>query len=512
MTASKGLDTSHHNWHPAVHSRHCDEELQFLLIRVRGPRHEPVTQQIRKFLDAAEIRFACEYTLFGYWDALVRVWLKHASTLRLIDAIENKEKYNIDDAQSFAVTKLYYLWHSDSDLLAQDQNVRRLIAQNSKHINAVTECPERPPAKDWNALVESDLVFRRPPTPPGGVKFYTALARTTGKLSAKAELKAIKRALDETRIPSSKIQMSARASLYAGTGERTAYMIRCVADTYEDVLAVAEQFDVLLLDTDLRPTTYPVANRDPRELDHPNEPRHAHLTADTAELLEMEDAGALGKLQSGDHAMVHELALHAHELAGADTDLLETLLSILRASVRNDKPGFGAALEYLRRAESLVRSRVQPLFAAVFGKTWIDSIASKCEARKTNLAHAKEMRRLPLRTWGLGMYLRTARIACKLDARFNGQMLVDFGPDWRQQTGNLHKMRNNYAHAEDLEEFPCLHEYTDQLVDFLRRAMKAASYLRRTELAIAQQRTKSESQRRTSRTGRRPGAPARSAR
>jgi hypothetical protein len=309
MTPAKHLDTSQYNWLPAVHDRHCDEELQFLLIKLRDARHVPVVQQIRQFLEIAEVQFACEYTLFGPWDALVRVWLKHSSGLRLAEALEDKEQYNIAEARPFAVTKLYYLWHSDADLLATDPDARRLVARHSKHIDAVTASPEDPPPKEWKELAADGLVFRRPSSRPGAVKFYTALNRTSERLTKKGEIRAIKRALDSTIIPGANLPMSARASLYGGNGELAAYLVRCVADTYADVLPIVEQFDIELDETGLRPVTYLVANTKPRELDHPNEPRNAHpAEADTAELLDMNDRRPLAKLKPRDLAAAHELA------------------------------------------------------------------------------------------------------------------------------------------------------------------------------------------------------------
>jgi hypothetical protein len=186
---------------------------------------------------------------------------------------------------------------------------------------------------------------------------------------------------------------------------------------------------------------------------------------------------------------IAQLAVDAHELAGPETVLLETLLAILRATVRDDKKALGSALAFLRDFETMFRSRVRPLFAAVFGRSWIDVIASKCEASGYEVGHANEMRRIKERNWSLAMYLRTARAAAKLEPPINGLMVAEFGRGWRADSGNVHDLRNQWAHAKETERFPRINDYTEEFVDFIRRTMKAADYLRRLELKNTRRKT-----------------------
>jgi hypothetical protein len=114
---SNNSDTPY-NWHPAVHSVHFGETLYFVMIRLREPLHTPVATQIKHLLQTARIQYACSYPLFGWWDALVRVWLTPASYSRFARVLENSVNHNVANFRGFTTTNIRYLWSdSTKDLL-----------------------------------------------------------------------------------------------------------------------------------------------------------------------------------------------------------------------------------------------------------------------------------------------------------------------------------------------------------------------------------------------------------
>src|ERR1700733_4392460 len=84
-----GLPVTAINWHPLVHTNTYRESLYFFLIRYREPHYTPVASQLRRILAAAGVTHACEYTIFGYWDGLIRVWLSQSSHNRLLSLLES---------------------------------------------------------------------------------------------------------------------------------------------------------------------------------------------------------------------------------------------------------------------------------------------------------------------------------------------------------------------------------------------------------------------------------------
>jgi len=118
-----------YNWHPAVHSEY-EESLYFILIRLREPLHRPVADQIRGILDVADVHFACEYSIFGHWDALLRIWLTHGGYERLYRLLDKKDANNIDNFETFAATEIRYLWNGTDANLLSDDSIPATLAGN----------------------------------------------------------------------------------------------------------------------------------------------------------------------------------------------------------------------------------------------------------------------------------------------------------------------------------------------------------------------------------------------
>ena len=186
-----------YNWHPAVH-RLFGEELRFYLIRLREPRHIRVTEQIRSVLSLVDIPFACEYSVFGTFDALVRVWLTRVAEPRFIRAFSDRSN-NIAEARYFQPSTIQYLWNdSDVDLLAGDRAISVAIAERRDDIDIAARDLDGCPHDVRERLLEAGLLIRRPINDDGEVKFYVALTRYGGDMARDVETQHVLAALDKT--------------------------------------------------------------------------------------------------------------------------------------------------------------------------------------------------------------------------------------------------------------------------------------------------------------------------
>lgn len=480
MAASRdGKSGVPYNWHPAVHDRRFGETLHFVMIRLKEPLHRPVADQVRDLLEAADVQHACSYPLFGWWDALLRVWLAPPAQRRLYSAIENKRTHNVADVRDFTASGVRYLWQdSKKDMLSPEKKIGTAIASHTNDIETLAQAPDEPNSKAFAELKKVGLVFERPTTPKGGVKFYTALERTADDHSVQGEIEAILQAMNETVLGSTGVRMTKRSTLYCGAGSLAAYLVRCVADSYDDVLALAESFDKHLKATRLRPMTLLVANPSAAfESDHVNNVFHLSLDdSNAAELLGFSSPRPIAKLQAEDRQQLAALVLDAFETSAEDEQLREMLVAILKATAENDRPGFQASLSFLLDFEPIFKRRLAKEFGEVYGRQWFRHLLKefKGDPKAKWRKHAEKMGE-GLDVWTLAVYILTALRTAELDRAFKGRMKSQLGGNWKRESEALIELRNDLAHGR-VHELGRLDVYDRDLVDFLHRAMRAAEF------------------------------------
>ncbi len=111
------------NWHPRVHVR-FGEKLYFYLLRLRQPLQEPVADHMQKILLRADIASGCEYSVFGQWDGLLRVWLPEASQHRLLFVLAQDR--DVAEVRHFEAEQVRYLWTGKSDDLSHRKRTSRV--------------------------------------------------------------------------------------------------------------------------------------------------------------------------------------------------------------------------------------------------------------------------------------------------------------------------------------------------------------------------------------------------
>lgn len=455
-----------YNWHPAVHADKFGETLYFFLIRLREPLHTPVTEQIRDLLQAAGIQFACEYVIFGEWDALVRVWLTPSAYNRLVQLMSPGAGNNVEEFQGFRTSQIHYLWSDHGgDLLTHDTDILTAIAANTDAIESTANDPHHSDNETWVALETEGLILPRSQAGTTGVKFYTALLRTGQKSSVEEDVDAINQALVASG-------MAEQASLYVGAGHLANYMVRCVAERFDQVLDLVASFDEHLGTTRLRPMTLLIANTNARESDHVNDPTPLTLDENNdMEILGLDDPAPLVRLEADQRLALHGLIVKACTLPANDGDLRQKLLKILRASVLNNQAELREQLSFVLEFEFYFRTRMISEFTAIFGNDWFNVIKAKCEMDPRWQDHVKKMSE-PIPKWTIGTYKFTALACCSFSPEFKVRIEKQLGEDWSVETDNHLPIRNEVSHSLRAERQQ-IDSFDEDMVGFLDRAMRA---------------------------------------
>jgi hypothetical protein len=446
------------NWHPVVHVREFHEQLYFYLIRLDGALHKPVAEQIRETLALASVEYACEYSIFGHWDALIRVWLSQASR-RTLDRVLDTKAANVAEARYFRADEVRHLWVGHEDNLLSEAETNRIVQSIGIHDDRIRALAGNPgPVQRDDPLLTSGLIIERPSTSSDSVKFYISLEGPHA-MSRNLETKAILAALNQSGLAQD-------ASLYSGSGTFAQYLVRGVSPVYKEVLEKTAQFDILLADTHLRPMTLLVANTNARESDNANDVEALNDDDELSAMqLKLPDAahGCLKSLPKDDRRALHRLIHDAFQLSalasGEDEDLLTKLRQLLSASVVNDAEAVLASVSFLIESEWLAGAYLKRTWAHILDTDWMVILDKKFAKAAGESSTEKERGyyevlssavRRP-KEWTLGTIVNLAIASARLDLKIAGRISKDLGEDWKREIHTLHEMRNFIAHGHTRE-------------------------------------------------------------
>lgn len=431
-----------------------------MLIRLDEARHRPVTEQIRELLQAADVQYACEYSIFGYWDALIRVWLNNGALHRLTRLLDDKHKhiYNVQKFEIFYTAEIRYLWSgNERNLLDDDHDVLNALSRRKKQIENLVAAPNEPDKKSQSLLAEEGLLIDRDHTDVDrpGVKFYIGLERVGGDLIPDGEpmqvLKAIK-----------KCAFVNRATLYSGHSHFAAYLVRCVTDAYHEVLDASACLDIQLSGTRLRPLTLLVANTDAPESDCVNHPKSLSQRAERMlTLLDFhEESLKFATHDAADWEALDDLVNHAHELAGTDKKLLATLISILRACMRDDHDELARATSFLSDSEWFIGKYVIYAWRVSLGENWFNQLKEVFDA-DPKLARSAEELRKGEEHWTAGSYAHLAKETANVSEEFDARLKRQLMQDWKRQIMRYYERRNEPVHGK-FRSIPHLDVFKDK--------------------------------------------------
>jgi hypothetical protein len=436
---------SNPNWHPRVHQK-FGERLYFYLVRFRQPLIAPVADQVRSLLKRADIRYACEYAVFGHWDALIRAWLSEVSSHRVLFVLDQEQQ--VQQVRHFETEHLRYLWAGTDDdlLLSSSDEFSPKIDALSDEIRAVAQSFEAPDPSAQALLIREGLLLSPPERVEGQVKFYWSLKSTSNNAEPVKDTRTLLRAVRDADI-------GTRASLYSGFGNFADYLIRCVAPSYADVLRITSQLDTHLGDLDVDRSTFLLANVDARESDNLNDPDLTGLTVNDARVLASDilnlgsDATSIfAGLPGDEREALHALLAKAHSISLGDKHLRARLRTLLRACLKNDRDEVTASLAFLLDTEFFLGEYLKRAWASLYGSDWIGHLSSSFAQRAETERYAAEIRE-PAR-WTLGPLIYMSRAAAELDPQADALLTADLGLQWKTQLSRLLETRNHIAHGQ----------------------------------------------------------------
>ncbi len=441
------MSTKPCNWHPKVHLR-FGEKLCFYLLKLRQPLIEPVADHIRTLMQQADIEYACEYSLFGYWDALIRVWLTEVSQHRLLFCLDRDSQ--ITEVRHFEAEQVRYLWtNTDDDLLAIRGQIDGEITANDADIRTVAQTmTANGPAWDLattQSLIGAELLIPSPERKDGEVKFYWSLNRAgTGK-SLDAETKTLLRAIHDVGIAD-------RASLYTGVGNFTSYLLRCVAPSYDGILAITSRLDHYLDELEVERTTFLIANQSAREYDNINGAQYSGLTRDdvhdvTTDVLELGETAIalLSGLPNPQRDPLHRLITKAHEISRQDEAMRGRLRTLLRACLENNRDSVTASLAFLLDTEYFLGNYLKRAWGSLYGE-WIKHLAALFERDAATTRYVAAIREPD--EWTLGTLIGMAEASAEADPKVDARLTADLGSRWKTQLLRLREVRNRVAHGQ----------------------------------------------------------------
>lgn len=435
-----------YNWHPKVHT-HKGEGLWFFLIRFKDPTLGAVEDQISSALEKAGIPYACKYTLYGYWDALIRVWMTEAVRRRFLDILKKRtEELGIEESRYFEVSGLYYLWHDvHEDLLESGPAVEKLNAfegevQEAKGDSALL------PADQKAEMLTNELLIERPGGPDDAVKFYVTLEYTAGSaLSPEQEVTHMLRAIEAGGL-------AERCSLYVGYG-CARFFLRCAADDFSSVLGLTQRLyrelrDLHKVGLALRPTTYIIVEAS-AESDNMNFFGSLSLVDQTtAERLGLTAAGRarFTDMTQEERSGMHSLVRKIDQLSLEDERLSPKLTGLLRACIEEDVDGVVSSYAFVFDFEWLFREYMIRVWASRYPGDWPATLAERLNGSSAAGKVSSALGQSPSE-WTFGTVHKLAEMSGRDDAEVQGALVNELGDDWHGKVKALVGIRNFAAHS-----------------------------------------------------------------
>ena len=435
-----------YNWHPQVHT-HMGEELWFFLIRFKDPTVGAVEDQLRAVLNEAGIVHACRYTLYGFWDGLVRAWMTEAMTRRFLRLVKDRRvELGIDDVRPFEVTELHYLWRGDPNLLESGPSIEKLNAFEEA-IEAVRGDASLLQPKVREDLIGNKLLIKRPPVSSTGVKLYVTLGHTaSSSFTQDQEVEHMLRAIQAAGF-------AEHCSLYVG--HRFArFFLRCSAKDFDSAHELNEQLYLQLRDLHkiglaLRPMTFMIINAS-AESDNLNcFGSLSRVDESTAERLELTALGRrrFGTMSQPQRARYHELVLRIDSLSLSDERLSPKLTGFLRACIEEDIDGVNASCAFVFDFEWLFHQYMLRVWGSQYGSDWISELSTRIAALNPPGGVPGGLQSSPAE-WTFGAVHKFAELSGLADPDIQDALVRDLGADWHGRVKALVEIRNFAAHSK----------------------------------------------------------------
>lgn len=429
-----------------VHKALYGEDLSFFLLRLNAPTVRLVGD-IEAVLKREGVISYCVYKIFGFYDALLRVWCTAEQRLQLIRSIQ-EEFSDAELIREFRVDKAYY---DDWSTHRPDLTFRTMQSFMDKIEIASKEGDGSREAAD--VLLKEGLLHRLdvgealggPVDSKQLIKVYFALSRTAYHGPPDLEFENVSGAVEGLTLLKLK-------SVYTGDGFAD-YLIKGVVGRFGDVDAAVTQ----LLDAlerrrlSFRPMTLLIANQDAPEADV-IDVAHVDLGPSLSRLIRtlggdvsMADISALNETRRQDVGAVYEEFRGEH----LDAPFERFFLGMLEAGIRDDAVLFCERLSFIMRLEASVRGFLtRSLWPDFLGQDWpTEVLATTNELLRESPKKADTRTVADVSSLTLSDYVRvTDKLIAqgKVDA---AAAVERMGDDWSRKLRGVLQLRNDVAHG-----------------------------------------------------------------
>ena len=457
---------SRYVWDPLVHD-YFEENCYFYILRASDPDWTTVlAERLERRLAGAGVPGVTAYGLYGFYDALIRVWATEGVRRRIVRILRSLANV-IEDIGEFRVDHANYTFASAHPT---EEAITALIPQIDEVLEAEALSTYSANAEKSFEKLQSNSIIHEIPN-VAGVKFYMLLKRVGDRQVMPAEQEA-KRLLSSCR----ESQIEA-VSVYTGLGS-FAHLVKGVRPTFDELLPALRTVHKEAQSLGLRSMTFPIAN-----LSEANEAdllcridwrrRESQISASLADEI-------LQTLGIRDNSVVLE-GLTDQQLAAfltlfsryksefGTTGQWRRMSGVLRASLLGDREQLGDLFSFLTYMEGDLRLFLPRLLADELGHNWHRDLTNE-----TSLPDDIDQ-------WTLRQHMDALRWAKDQSPAINDFLETHLGKDWTSGLRKVQDLRNDYAHGRLLSHPPSRFTAFDgewgAVLDYLFEAAKLAKGL-----------------------------------
>lgn len=347
-------------WNPIVHEEIFGEYCHYFLIRLRKLEGR-IGHNILEFFNSIGIRAVCIYSIYGYFDLLVRLWATPIKIRWLSNAV-SKDNSLIKEIREFRVTNISYEgWQEKIDTQAIVP-FRPIIEK----ISDLDVLDGKVPIDDKvELLIKKGLIWRFTEVSAASFKFYIAISSVPTHQDVPQLVKNVCKFLNIQRRD---IKLC-NIAIYEGMGFSN-FLIKLVVENYHDIWRCIERFieseDLL----DLRPTTYLIAT--------------TVVESDSIDCKWREPSKYLLQLLSLLDSSYAALLLHPKTpvslhsefeslfnefLYLSNTDFRDHFLGLFQARLKESTSLLAEKLQFIFKIERLLSTFIQKICIDTFGKS-----------------------------------------------------------------------------------------------------------------------------------------------
>lgn len=450
-------DCPRYTWDPAVHD-HFEENCWFYILRASDAEW---TIKLHSALEAklaeADVPGVTSYGLYGYYDALIRVWATEGIRRRVMRTFRSLAAV-IEDIGEFRADHVTSTFATDHP---NKETIYSLIPQIDQVQDAEAQAKYSASANEsFDKLLANSIIHEVPPD--SGVKFLMPLRRVADRQSLQADQEAQKLLASCQR---SEIQA---VSVYSGIGSFV-HLIEGIKPSFEDLLPALLGVHETAQSVGLRTMTFPVANFPFLNESDVLSSRPSHqipvstgLAQEALQALRLQDDQVV--LQGlTPQQLTAFLSLYTRFKAEfGTTGQWKRMSGILRASLLGEREELGDLLSFLTYIESDLRALLPRLLAREIGSRWYDALTSETSLTGNVVE------------WTLRQYMDALRWANERSSDGVGAFLEPhLGESWTSGLRKVQDLRNEYAHGR-LLTYPTFTTFDSDWGRVLDRVFEAA--------------------------------------